>query len=247
MVARFARVLLLALSIVAQGAAADTLSLPAGLIDLRSPPGEALLLEAHNLEAFFQIAVAFETQKNQAYCGVASMVMVLNAIHAPAPASPEYQPYSVFTQDNILDEKSDAILPRQILARQGTTLDQLGQILSLYPVAVEIRHAAPGGLDEFRKIASEYLASKDHFVLVNYLRKTLGQERGGHISPLAAYDDRADRFLVLDVARYKYPPVWVATSDLFAAMNTVDPTNGDKTRGYVLISPKPADGETPGQ
>jgi hypothetical protein len=173
------------------------------------------------------------------------MVMVLNAIRAPAPASPEYQPYAIFTQDNILDEKSDDILPRQVLAGRGMTLDQLGQILSLYPVAVRVLHAAPGGLEEFRKNASEYLASKNHFVLVNYLRKTLGQESGGHISPLAAYDDRADRFLVLDVARYKYPPVWVATADLFAAMNTADPSNGDKTRGYVLISAKPAGGGSP--
>jgi hypothetical protein len=245
MVAAFARVFVLSLFFIARGAAADTLSLPEGLIDLRTSKGEALLLETHDLEAYFQISVAFETQKNQAYCGVASMVMVLNAIRAPAPASPEYQPYAIFTQDNILDEKSDDILPRQVLAGRGMTLDQLGQILSLYPVAVRVLHAAPGGLEEFRKNASEYLASKNHFVLVNYLRKTLGQESGGHISPLAAYDDRADRFLVLDVARYKYPPVWVATADLFAAMNTADPSNGDKTRGYVLISAKPAGGGSP--
>jgi Phytochelatin synthase len=247
MIAAFARLFVLAALFIAQRAAADALPLPTGLTDLRSPQGEALLLESHALAAYFPISVAFETQKNQAYCGVASIVMVLNAIHAPAPASPEYQPYNVFTQDNVLDERTDAILPREVLARQGMTLDQLGQILSLYPVAAEVRHAAPGGLDEFRKTASEYLASKDHFVVVNYLRKTLGQERGGHISPLAAYDDRADRFLVLDVARYKYPPVWVATSDLFDAMNTVDSANSDKTRGYVLISAKSAGGEAPAQ
>ena len=47
---------------------------------------------------------------------------------------------------------------------------------------------------------------------MNYLRKAIGQERGGHISPLAAYDAKSDRFLILDVARYKYPPVWVKAS-----------------------------------
>jgi hypothetical protein len=50
----------------------------------------------------------------------------------------------------------------------------------------------------------------------------MGQETGGHISPLAAYDSKSDRFLILDVARYKYPPVWVSASDLFVAMNTTD-------------------------
>ena len=72
-------------------------------------------------------------------------------------------------------------------------------------------------------------------MIVNYLRGAIGQERGGHISPLAAYDADTDRFLILDVSRYKYPPVWVATEDLFTAMNTTDPDNEHKTRGFVLI------------
>ena len=63
----------------------------------------------------------------------------------------------------------------------------------------------------------------------------MGQEKGGHISPLAAYNSKADRFLILDVARYKYPPVWVSTSDLFAAMNTTDSDNDNKTRGFVVV------------
>ena len=119
------------------------------------------------------------------------------------------------------------------------TLDQLGALLALHPVSVEVRHAAEGGLDAFRAAARDYLGTKDHFVVVNYLRRALGQERGGHISPLAAYDAATDRFLILDVARYKYPPVWVTAADLFGAMNTTDADNGDRTRGYVLVSVKP--------
>jgi hypothetical protein len=236
MTTMFLRSLLLPLLLFATGAGSQTLAVPDALVDLRSSKGEALLLETQALEAYFPISVVFETQRNQAYCGVASMVMVLNAIRAPAPTTPEYQPYDVFTQDNVLDEKTDAILPRLVLARQGMTLDQLGGILSLYPLKVEVHHAAAGGLEEFRKTASEYLASKEHFVLVNYQRQVLGEGRGGHISPLAAYDEKADRFLILDVARYKYPPVWATTSDLFEAMNTLDAVNENKTRGYVLIS-----------
>ena len=107
---------------------------------------------------------------------------------------------------------------------------------SLYPVTVEVHHAETGGVDEFRKLASETLASKNRFVIVNFQRKMLGEQIGGHISPLAAYDEKSDRFLILDVARYKYPPVWAKTADLFDAMNTPDPDNDNKTRGYVLIS-----------
>ena len=73
-------------------------------------------------------------------------------------------------------------------------------------------------------------------MIENYLRKAIGQERGGHISPLAAYDAETDRFLILHVARYKYPPVWVTATDLFNAMNTTDSDNENKTRGFVLVS-----------
>jgi hypothetical protein len=216
---------------------AETLPLPVDLTDLNSEEGEKYLLESHALKAFFPLSSNFVTQKTQSYCGVASTVMVLNALGAPAPTTPEYQPYHTFTQDNLLDDATDAILPREVVARQGMTLDQLGGLVALHhPVAVEVRHADDGGLEAFRAAARDYLAAKDRFVIVNYLRKTIGQEVGGHISPLAAYDGETDRFLILDVARYKYPPVWVKTVDLFAAMNTPDFSNGGKTRGYVLVA-----------
>jgi hypothetical protein len=206
------------------------------LTDLSSEQGEKYFFESGGLQSYFAVADNFVTQKTQAYCGVASIVMVLNALHTPAPTTPEYQPYHTFTQDNLLDEHTDTILPREVLARQGMTLDQLGALLGLHPAAIEVHHAEDGGLEAFRSSARDYLAAKDHFVIVNYLRKSIGQERGGHISPLAAYDAKSDRFLILDVARYKYPPVWVTASDLFAAMNTTDASNNNKTRGYVLVT-----------
>lgn len=230
------RALAVAACLLTEAASAETLPLPDKLIDLRSDQGEALLLETTPLQAYFPISAAFETQKNQAYCGVASLVIALNAMQVPAPTTPEYQPYTVFTQDNVLSDATDTVLPRAVLARQGMTLDQLGQLFGLHPLSVDVHHAAPGGLDEFRRTAGEYLAAKGHAVIVNYLRAALGQQRGGHISPLAAYDAKADRFLILDVARYKYPPVWVTASDLFNAMNTTDSDNDNKTRGYVLLA-----------
>ena len=243
---RIFRSLLLAAVLAASAAFADGLPLAPGLVDLTSPEGETDLLESGALEAYFPISINFVTQKTQAYCGVASMVMVLNALRVPTPSTPEYQPYHTFTQDNVLDAASDAVLPRDLLARQGMTLDQLGAILSLRGARADVRHAAEGSLDGFRAEARDALAARGRFVIINYQRAALGQLMGGHISPLAAYDEKTDRFLVMDVARYKYPPVWVKTVDLFAAMNTPDAANDNKTRGYVLVakddsaaSPKP--------
>jgi hypothetical protein len=218
------------------GAHADTLPLPDSLTGFSTHDGEVYFAESDAHEAYFPLADNFLTQKTQSYCGVASIVMVLNALGVPAPAVPEYQPYRTFTQDNILSERTDAVLPRETLAKQGMTLDQIGGILATQPVKAEIHHASDSSVEEFRKLASAYLREPGHFVIVNYLRKALGEELGGHISPLAAYDGKADRFLILDVARYKYPPVWVKTADMFAAMNTPDATNDNKTRGFVLVT-----------
>lgn len=239
MLCRFLRTLALLLLLTPSALRAETLGLPPNLVDAASDRGEALLVESDAREAYFSLVNTFVTQKNQAFCGVASMVMIFNALQLPAPAVPEYDPYKTFTQDNVLDARTEAILPRATIMEQGITLDQLGALFAVQPVSASVHHAADGSLDEFRAAAQEYLAKPGHFVVVNYLRKAIGQEKGGHISPLAAYDRDTDMFLILDVARYKYPPVWVKAEELFAAMNTVDADNNGKTRGYVLIARQP--------
>jgi hypothetical protein len=231
-------VLAIALAIAATLAAAQTLPLPQTLIGASSDQGEKLFLEADAREAYFPLADNFITQQNQAFCGVASMVMVLNAMELPAPAVPAFDPYRTFTQDNVLTPDTEKVLPVEVIKKQGITVDQLGALFNAYPVTAVVRHAADSSVDTFRAEAREGLSKPGHFVVVNYLRKAIGQERGGHISPLAAFDAESDRFLILDVARYKYPPVWVKTADLYAAMNTTDSDNANKTRGYVLLSKK---------
>jgi hypothetical protein len=208
---------------------------PLAGVQVVAPQGERLLLESDALEAYVPLSINFLTQKNQAFCGVASIVMVLNALEIPAPTTPEYEPYRTFTQDNFLDGRTEAVPPREVLMKQGMTLDEIGRLLALHPVEVEVRHAADGGLEAFRAAAREHLGQEGRAVIVNYLRRAIGQERGGHISPLGAYDAETDRFLVLDVARYKYPPVWVRADELFAAMNTTNADNQNRTRGYVLV------------
>lgn len=239
MLSRLLRMLALLLLLAPLPLRAGTLDLPSNLVDAASDEGEALLVESDARKAYFSLVDNFVTQKNQSFCGVASMVMIFNALQLPAPAVPEYDPYRTFTQDNVLDARTEAILPRATILQQGITLDQLGALVAVQPVSASVHHASSSSLDEFRAKAQDNLAKPGHFVLVNYLRKAIGQEKGGHISPLAAYDAKADMFLILDVARYKYPPVWVKAAELFAAMNTEDADNGHKTRGYVLVSRQP--------
>lgn len=213
----------------------QTLSLNQNLIDFNSPQGEQLLTQSQARQDYFPLSIQFVTQDNLAYCGVASMVMVLNALNIPAPQVPELRT-NRFTQENFFNPETEQILPAKVVARRGMTLTQLAQLISTYPVQAEVYHGGEVTLDQFRTLVSQNLQQGNNFVLVNYLRRTIGQQRGGHISPIAAYHQGTDRFLILDVSRYKYPPVWVKAEELWQAMATVDTSSG-KTRGFVLISP----------
>ena len=68
-------------------ARAETLPLPAGVIAFDSDEGEALLIGAEARNDFFPLSIHFTNQINPAYCGPASISMVLNALDVPRPAS----------------------------------------------------------------------------------------------------------------------------------------------------------------
>lgn len=89
--------------------------------------------------------------------------------------------------------------------------------------------------DEFKTQAIAALSGKDVHLIVNFSRDRITDPHkatGGHFSPVAAYHEGTDSFLVLDVARYKYPPFWIKAELLWESMNTTDPA-----RGYVVVLP----------
>ncbi|MCU9847139.1 phytochelatin synthase family protein [Defluviimonas sp. WL0024] len=216
-------------------ATAETLPLPESLIALNSDNGQALLIEAEARADYFDLAIHFTNQVHPAFCGPASIAMVLNALDVPRPASDMTLGLGMFDQENVFTPATEAVKPRARIERAGLTLDELGRMFEAHSVAASVHHAADSSLEEFRRAAIDSIGDAESFVLVNYLRSSLGQERGGHISPLGAYDAETDRFLILDVTRYKYPPVWVDAAALFDAMNTPDSDNDDRSRGYLLV------------
>jgi hypothetical protein len=214
----------------------DTLPVATQLIPFSSSEGEQLLVESQSRQDYFLLSNQFVTQVNQAYCGVASSIMVLNALGLPAPDAPQYKPFKLFTQENFFDRADvKKVVAPEIVAKRGMTLAQLGGLLTSHGAKVRVYHGADVDLNRFRSLLLTNLSERNNFAIVNYLRSSIGQERGGHISPIAAYNQRTDRFLILDVSRYKYPPVWVKAVDLWQAIRTTDSDSG-KTRGFVLVS-----------
>lgn len=214
--------------------AVPTRQVTPGLVELAAPEGERLLSKSEAHAAFLPLMAQFETQKSQKYCGLASIAMVLNALHVPAPIA-TFGSYRMFTQENILNALTDSITNARNVESGGMSLNKVAEVLSVYGASVDMRYADPSGVDEFRKLAADYLSKPDHHVIVNFSRSALGQEGIGHISPLGAYDADSDRFLILDVARYKVPPVWVTTEELFKAMAEPKGSRKVQSRGYLLI------------
>jgi hypothetical protein len=203
------------------------------------PAGIDLLVGSQARADYGPLAEQFLTQANLAYCGVASAVMVLNSLGVPAPAVPGYGRYRFWTQENVFDVPAGRqVVSAELVRRQGMTLAELAALLSSHGVAAE---AIPGdqlSLEQFRALLRSHLSQPGDRLLANYNRPSLGQAGGGHIAPLAAFHAPSDRVLILDVARYRYPSVWVPVADLWKAIRTTDSSSG-RSRGLVTIRRSP--------
>ena len=227
--------------------------LPSRLISLLSPKGHRLLAGCSACRNYSAIAASFTTQLTQAFCGVASSITVLNASMAPKPLTDPYKPYPYFTQCNIFNAKARSQLDLDAVSNEGLTLAQATFLLNAQTgVRATCYHAGPAhdpaifqdvpdcrvahSAAQFRSTARYVLDQPERYLLVNFSRATLSDDNtgGGHFSPLAAYNGSADDLLVMDVARYKFPPFWVDTDLLWQAMATTDTSSG-RHRGYIVV------------
>jgi hypothetical protein len=115
----------------------------------------------------------------------------------------------------------------------GMSLAQLERLAESAGLQAEIAYADSLDLETFRKRLKANLGQTGDFVVVNYDRRVLKQAGAGHISPVAAYDESSDAFLVLDEAAYRYPFTWVPAPLLYQAINTRD---DGRFRGVLFVS-----------
>jgi Phytochelatin synthase len=74
-----------------------------------------------------QIRLEEAGPEHQACCGVPRMVTVLKVLASPLQ-TPRYAPYRTFTQDNIHDAHTEAMLPRTVRLKRVMTLDEQGRL-----------------------------------------------------------------------------------------------------------------------
>jgi len=231
------------------------------LVGWNTEEGKSRLASSAYKNDFFQLAHNFQPQANPLYCGVASSVIVLNALRLNRNAVPSQKPlevavpenlgggrrpYPAYSQLTLLGERTEAVKPRDVVELKNTgaeggvidpglKLAQLKGILEAYDTRVDLHYAdadSAAAVAAFREDLKTVLADSDHFLLVNFNGSTLGASTHGHISPVAAYDENTDSVLVLDVAGYFNPWYWAPVTDLYGAMHTLD---GDHYRGYLVV------------
>ncbi|ASL48198.1 hypothetical protein bAD24_III12435 [Burkholderia sp. AD24] len=210
------------------------LPVPPNLVALAQPAGQKRLIDAAANQSYWPLSQYFETQRNEAYCSVATSVMALNALGIRRPVSTLYPDFPYFSQEDFFRGVDPQVANAARVSHEGMTLDQLGAALHAFAVVVQPYHAADLTLAQFRDLIRETTRRGDRFALLNFRRVEIGETGGGHWSPLAAYDATSDSALLLDVARYKYPAVWVPVAQLYAAALAVDNVSG-LSRGVVVI------------
>ena len=260
LLARIGFVLLLAITLAPPALARDAVAASSiqGLVVFASDDGLARFARSVAKVDFPALANQYEAQINSMFCGPTTAAIVLNAARARSSSLPRdhsrlraedrrntgvFDPVIPrYTQDNVFAKgaKTRAQVMGEPMMIHGKTirdfglqlrqLDEMFKANDLRTRLVVVDDKMPE--KEIRADLVENLKRRGDYVVINYLRTAVGQEGGGHISPLGAYDAESDSFLVLDVNPDNAGWVWVPASTLIKAMRTFDRF---ENRGYVHV------------
>jgi hypothetical protein len=259
--ARIALALLLATVQVPAAFALDQApaSITQELVPFSSDEGLARLARSDAKVDFPVLANQFEAESNGAFCGPTSAAIVLNAVRGRSPDLPrdhsrlhpedlQYIPSAYdpalprFTQDNVITKgrKTRAQVLGEPVTINGKELKdfgyqvrQLDEMLRANGLSTRLTIVDDGKTEQdIRTELIDNLKRRGDYVIISYSRKAVGQQGGGHISPLGAYDAESDSFLVLDVNPASAGWVWMPTATLVKGMRTFDTV---ENRGYILI------------
>lgn len=207
--------------------------LKAPLIPFASPEGRTVFREAlleGGMEGYFPLAEQLHTQAEPAFCGLGTLVVLLNAL-AIDPGRLWKGPWRWYGEEML-----DCCRPLDEVRAAGITMEQFACLGRCNGARVKTFRADESTLAELRyHVRAACSAVEGRHVVAAYSRSALGQTGDGHYAPLGGYHRGRDLVLVLDVARFKYPPHWVPLPMLWEAMQPEDP-EARRPRGYFLVS-----------
>ena len=182
-------------------------------------------------EGYFSMAEQFHTQDEPAYCGLGSLSMVLNALNIEDTDSVVKHNAKHLTETNL-----DIHKPLSVVQRTGITFDEFECMAVLNGASVVAKradaHSKAEFLEDILKVATTGTRT---YMVLTYSRASLGQTGDGHFSPLGAFLPSKQLCLILDTARFKYPPYWLELDNLYDSMMPHDSDTG-RARGWFLLS-----------
>lgn len=148
------------------------------------------------------------------------------------PQDAAYVPFPFATQRSLVQDMCVqlAVIDVDLVSKVGLGIKMVPGLLNcvLHPQGYEAvaypMDPSIMTIDMMRDLLKKALLNDQSRVVVNYDRGGVGQGPygHGHWSPIGAYNPNIDSFLVMDVAKYKYPPVFVPSIQLFNAVSTMD-------------------------
>jgi len=205
------------------------------------------------LKSFFPLMEQHTTQAEPAFCGISTLVVVLNAF-AVDPRRTWKGPWRWYDESML-----NCCVDLEQIKKSGITLSVFDCLATCQGLSTSIHYVdhSDSTLDDFRRAVERTCVERKccskkesvgenvkDLLVVSYNRKVVGQTGSGHFSPLAAYDKESDSVLILDTARFKYGAHWIKLPLVYEAMQPQDPDSG-RSRGYVILSME-EDGTSPG-
>ena len=231
-------------------------TLPSTCIDLASPEGQQRFIRAISNKIgtepsyILNLLSQFRTQDEPSFCGISTLVMCLNTLMI----DPKQTWKGVWRWWS--EELLDCCISLEDAKTSGITIDEFVCLAECQgvdtimkrPPALEIdseTETSIANYNAFKQTIIDVMTlpqpdviKESSILVVSYDRKTLGQTGSGHFSPLGAWDPQTDSVLVLDVARFKYPPHWVPIRTIWEAMRKKDSSTA-LPRGWVVLSKSP--------
>lgn len=186
-------------------------------------------VQGNYFESYFPLSEQFHTQQEPAFCGLASLVIILNALKID-PGRVWKGVWRWFSEELL-----DCCDPLDEIKKRGTTLRKINCLAKCNGGKTILKLAnTVASEEEFREDVKKCTSSGEKFMLISYSRQALKQTGEGHFSPIGGYCEEKDRLLILDPARFKYPPHWVEIKDVWRAIKTIDKDSGEY-RGYIIL------------
>jgi len=232
------------------------------LVHWSSKESQARLHSSNHKQDFFELSMHYQSQENKMFCGVASVAIILNALrmnkeNAQIPLDTStvgcdemaYMPegfcphWNRYTQRNVLAKSPKSRIevfgkPHALNGdnkeNYGLTIYELADLIECNgAIATPVECKDLPNYEQRKQDLIKVLDTPDQYIIAHFSRPALNQNGNGHLSPLVAYDQDSDSFLLMDTNTMSNNWVWIDANKLLEAMNTFD---NPYWRGYMVVS-----------